>query len=248
MHENNTIIRISFLLCFLSSQPILGQIQSSLKYQDRGNRMEGLKEIWETSGAHIDFWGAFISSTNLPSIDSIKSVQLKFFLLDSTVKKVVVRDLSKKNYWMIPENKKWNKGWNIFEWPTNEVLQKIPIQLNELIPLDSAMMGRSTGDVIPFLLTGNALVPQRQTYTFIFQTSGETDLIIKWFKKINQYYKEIDSYDMKQSAKMPFPVERDFQSTDNEGHYRLQLRGMVKRGRNRVPVDLEYDFYHKPVE
>jgi|GEM_PF-5198632 len=234
--------------CGLSLQAVYGQPKSTLEYRDRGDRMEGIRSFWETGGADIDFWGAYIEGADFPSSDSIKSVQLKFYLPDSANLTIIVRDLRKKNYWMIPHQTQWPRQWNAFIWPGQEVLTKAPIQLYELIP--RAMTMETPFQVVPVLLGNDGFWPRRQKYVFVFETSGKAEILVTWLQKVEKGYKKLESYTLTEPAETPFVVEREFKpssasESEKEGIYRLQLRCEVDQDGNIETPEWEGDFYYK---
>lgn len=234
--------------CGLILSFLFGFIQKPLpdEFRRRGNRREGIKKIWEIGGADLEFMGAYIDAVDFPPIDSLSTLQLKFYLPERAAMQIQARDRLGKNYWMMPQNQTWKKGWNMFEWPT-EVLQKIPLQVYELIPADSARVGRSSGPVAPFLLTSAGLRLQRQKYVFIFEASGQAEINVRWMKKAPQQEVEIARYNIKQPAKTPFPVAREFKTEEDEGEYGVKLRGRIIRGSDVVIIKCDYNFYHKSI-
>ena len=235
------------------------QRRSTTEYCDRGDRMEGIKKFQPHGGAYIDLLGvrldggAYVdllgvrrNGSPIPSIDSLQSLQLRFYLPGSIRMKIKVKDLIDKNYEMTPHRQFWKNDWNSFTWPTDAVLRKIPIQIQELVVSDSIYSNHSDF-VVPYLLTGENAGVKRQNYIFIFTASGRAEITAKWFQKNNQYYEEIEKEDLDQPASTPFPVEREFTAADREGYYRLQLRGRVRKLNRIEPVNREYDFYHKPL-
>ena len=243
--ENSFMVVLAIYIFFmLPWQSKLTQQENSLKYCDRGTRMEGLKDIWK-AGSDIDFLGAYIDCVEHPSINSVETVQLKFYLQDKTAMTIFVREM-KKNYWMVPHNRQWKKGWNSFSWSAEEVLQKIPLQLYQLVPADSAMIGRSVGFVVPFILTNENAPLQKQKYVFVFASSGEANIAIEWFKKTNHGFVGLKKDSINQMAKKPFQVWEDFQNEQySNGDYRLQLSGWVKKPESYEEVDVILDFYHQ---
>ena len=84
---------IFFTQLFISTlffYPNIGQSESPITYCDRGNRMEGAKDIWETSGAHTDFGEVYIECADLPLIDSSNFVQLRSYMTDSIAMEIMV--------------------------------------------------------------------------------------------------------------------------------------------------------------
>lgn len=216
-----------------------------IEYRDRGNRMEGIKKIQLHGGADIDLLGVRLDGAPIPPIDSLKSVQLRFYLPASVRMKIKVKDLIDKSYEMTPHKQFWKNGWNSFIWPADAVLRRIRIQIQELVVSDS--IHAATSDfVVPYLLAEENTLFQRQNYMFIFKTTGRAEITATWFQKNNRYYEEIEKNDLEQPANTPFSIERNFAATDREGFYRLQLRGRVRKLNRIVPVNREYDFYHKP--
>jgi hypothetical protein len=230
----------------LLSQSALGQAQTKLEYRDRGDRMEGIRNLWETGGATIDFLGAYIDGVDFCAIDSVKWVQLKFYLEDSAQLNIVVSDLTNKNYWMIPHQKRWNQNWNAFTWAADEVLQKMSIQLHELVP--KATKTGSSCQAVPVLLIREGGQPQRQKYAFVFESSGQAVINVNWLRKAENGFSKLESYQINEPAKTPFVVDREFKTSgapDKEGIYRLQLVGKVNKYDSIVRVNWECDFYYQ---
>jgi hypothetical protein len=228
----------------LSSTPGTAQRGEPLEYRNRGNRMEGIEKLRMVGGADIDLAGALIKSGDFPPVDSIKSLRLRFYLTDSAAMKIKVRDLLGKNYLMVPHRQQWRKGWNDFRWPAGEILQKIPLQPDELAVIDS-IYAKAPGFVVPFVLTCDERRAMRQKYRFVFITNGWAQITVKWLRKSDSHYRELESYSLEEPANTPFVVERDFEMSESEGYCRLQLRGRIKRLDTIIKVEREYDFYHK---
>ncbi len=95
--------------------------QADLKYQDRGNRYEGIKgspvsDRVELISALIDY--------NEDSGPLPEKFKLRFYLSEQSKVFVTVRELdNRRNYWMdrIRPSTAWHRGFgNQFEWPTQE--------------------------------------------------------------------------------------------------------------------------------
>ena len=242
----HVIIAIS---CFwLSIQFGYTQPKSELEYLDRGDRMEGVNDTTRVGGAYIDLLGAYIDWADYPPIDSIKTVQLKFYLPDGAPAVIIVRDLKNKNYCMIPKQTQWSRGWNVFTWPTDEVLRKIPIQIQELMPI--VITGSTTKVPVPALLACDGARPQRQNYAYVFSASGRANIIVTWLKKMEKNFVELESYTLNEPSDRPFVVDREFGRgvyADAEGEFRLQLRGKVIKPTRIEPVNEEYDFHYENI-
>jgi hypothetical protein len=238
-------ICLSFtLLITLADSPSLDQ--ASLKYQDRGDRFEGVDKGFPTS-AKAELISAVVNyNETLTQIPS--QYKLKFYLSKTVPVFVTVREIDNKyNYWMdkLKPRSGWHQGFdNEFLWPTQAVIQQKQIRLEELGAV--AQLGSSDSsvdmDVAPVILFSTGLPARIDGYSFTFTVSRKADVTFS-------FAKDVDNSPLLATQSQEIPARRPRTVSWNaakitEGRYKLSIK--VIYSDNGKQVDQTIRFYHRP--
>jgi hypothetical protein len=235
-----------FLLIFPLVASVVGSLpQSDLKYQDRGDRHEGVDKGFPVSD-RLELISATVSyNERIAQIPG--EYKLKFYL-DQTVPVFVrVREIDNKyNYWMdkLQPRNGWRQGFdNDFQWSTQDVIKRRQIQLDDLGAVAQLGSGDPSLDmkVAPVILF-SARHPDRITgYTFTFKISRKADVTCS-------YTKDSDNSPILSTQSFEVPGQRP-RTVDwnvgnlSEGWYRLIIT--VIYSNNGLKVDQIVRFYHR---
>jgi hypothetical protein len=253
------VCRISFnilspgaaVLCLLSAAPILlfaaYHSQSNLKYQDRGDRYEGVRgspvsDRIELISALMDFQDA--SYTKTPEV-----FKLKLYLPSETPIFVTVREIDvRQNYWMdrIRPSGGWRPGMNEFAWSTNEVIKPLKnLKLSDLGAVAQLETNQPSTDmkVIPAALFHTTQPRIVSRYAFAFRISRKANVTCTISEdKANGAVLNTKSIPG-MLGNLPRSIVWDA-SAAKEGWYRLGIN-VVYRNDNKE-INQIVHFYHRP--
>lgn len=231
--------------------PLLGSVvgslpQSDLKYQDRGDRHEGIDKGFAVSD-RVELISATVSHNEILARipDEYK---LKFYLDQTVPVYVRVREIDNKyNYWLdqLQPKNGWRQGFdNEFKWSTQDVIKRKQIKLDEL----GAVAQLGSGDpslemkVAPVLLFSAQLPSRIAGYSFIFKISRKADVTCSFSKDLdNSPLLSTQSFEV--IGQRPRTVDWNVVNL-NEGWYRLIIT--VIYSNNGQKVDQIVHFYHRP--
>lgn len=244
-HSPKIILRATiFLFTFFVSQTV--PAQSNLRYQDRGDRHEGIDKGFPVSN-RVELISAVVSySEKLKDIPD--DYHLKFYLSKTEPTFVRVRELDNKyNYWMdqLQPQKGWRQGFdNDFEWPTNVVAKAKNITLDDLGVV--AQLGSSDPSldmrIAPVILFASRYPDKITSYTFTYKIGRKADVTCS-------FSKDADNSPLlaTQSSEVPGQRPRTLDwnvSNLSEGWYRLVIT--VIYSNNGAKVEQIIHFYHRP--
>jgi hypothetical protein len=244
---NALIILLSFALFMCSSAQIAGVSQQlNLRYQDRGDRYEGIKgtpvsDRVELISAVVDYKEDI---TEMP--DQFK---LKFYLKERTPVFITVREIdNRRNYWLDRVNP--NTGWRVgaineFQWPTAEVIKPLGdirlYALGAVVQLDDneALMDIR---VAPAILYHTRPPAEASGYLFTFRIGRKADVTCS-------VSRDEDNSPVLQTQSFTWPGQRPrtvswSAAHAREGWYRLRIS--VVYSNNGQEVNKIVRFYHRP--
>jgi hypothetical protein len=233
------------ILLILILIPLLGaRIQSELRYQDRGDRYEGIKgspvsDRVELISAMVDYNERI---NQLPDY-----FKLNFYLGQQTSVFIRVREIDNRhNYWMDKLRPGWHQGFsNEFRWPTQEVIKPLgDIQLSDLGAVAQLDNDDPSLDmrVAPVILYSSQPPRNIGGYIFTFKIGRKADVTCSFSKD-----EDNSPILSTQSFEMPGQRPRTISwSTSNvkEGWYRLKIN--VVYSNNGQEVNQIIRFYHRP--
>jgi len=258
MRYKNWVIFGSLLLFFFSI--IAARVMQSLPWQDRGDYYEGIKG--RKKEAHLELISAAIfhkEELNNKAMPSSNNVNIKFYLPeddsvfipeDDTVF-ISVRTFSRyNNYWMQPEQKKWNRNWSFFSWSRDIVLNRLKPepQLQDLGAV--ALIGGEYSDTLaPIVLYQTQPPSQITEYRFIFRPPDTGDLLeFKWIcHKLgeNPPVGEWNSKPGRIHGGRPFDFYWNCVNK-GEGWYQLIIKGKLVSPATARKLNMTYRLYHQP--
>ena len=190
MYRKKSNLIMGFFLLSIFAWTFSIAAQTNLKYQDRGNRHEGIKPS-PVSGYDIELISLRADfkeeAEKLP--DQFK---LKFYLKEISEVYLTVRELDfKYYYWMdqVQPQQPWQAGFsNVFEWPTREVIQHQPLKSMEMYDLGVVVrLERSIPSIVervaPVILYHSHFPKAIEGYLFTFKTNGDANLTTSIFKE-----------------------------------------------------------------
>ena len=240
------ILWLSILLVLLLV-PVLGVVlQSDLKYQDRGDRYEGIKG--SPVSDRVELISAMIEynerSNQLPG-----EFKLNFYLSRQVPVFIRVREIDNHhNYWMdkLRPASGWHTGFsNEFRWSTEEVIKSLKdIQLSDLGAVAQLDNDDPSLDmrVAPVILYTSQLPSNIGGYLFTFKISRKADVTCSFSKdEDNSPVLSTQSFGM--PGQRPRTVNWNA-SNAKEGWYRLKIN--VVYSNNGQEVNQIIHFYHRP--
>jgi hypothetical protein len=220
--------------------------QSDLKYQDRGDRHEGIDKGFPVSDK-VELISATVNYNE--TLNQIPNeYKLKFYLSQKVPVFVRVREIDNRfNYWMdqLKPRNGWRQGFdNDFQWSTQDVIKRKQIKLDELGAVAQLGSGDSSLDmkVAPVLLFSSRLPNRIDGYSFIFKISRKADVTCS-------FTRDLDNSPVLSTQSFQVPGQRP-RSVDwnvgrlSEGWYRLTIT--VIYSNNGQKVDQIIHFYHRP--
>lgn len=213
------------LTILLAALPLLAQYDSTLQYQKRDNRYEGLKPK-PVSGYDIELLSALVEHSEPFSKWPLK-MYLKFYLPAADKVSLTVRQPRPKTayYWLDKVTSSWTpKAFNEFSWPTATVLKN----LSQVTPDDLGVVvrlgedGPSKIETIAPAALFQARAPTAATgYRFIFKTNGRAYVTVKIYRGDKEVYLRRQN---EEKAGSPFTLAWDA-GKEPQGDYRLVLSG-----------------------
>lgn len=220
--------------------------QSELKYQDRGDRYEGVRgtpvsDRVELISALVDYNE---DGAGLPA-----QFRLKFFLKEPARVFITVREVdNRRNYWLdrVRPPSGWRPGYgNEFMWPTAEVVRPLgDIQLAGLGALVQLDTDEPEVDVrvAPAILYRMRPPAEAHGYLFSFKI-GRTADVTWFFSKDEANSPVLDTQSFNWPGQRPRTVSWSARKA-REGWYRLRIR--VIYSNNGQEVNKIVRFYHRP--
>jgi hypothetical protein len=141
-----------------------------ITYRDRNDRLEGVIVEQNISGGQVELVG-LRREMAAPVAMASGAVSLAFWLDAPRELEISVRH-DRKNYWMVPHQKRWDPGWQSFAWNRAEVLDHLSLQ-----PADLSVLIRDTaqGTYFPGVLAVGEAASESGRYRFDFHVRGGLD-------------------------------------------------------------------------
>lgn len=248
MYRKKINLMMWYMLLFLLAWVSSVQAETSLQYQNRGNRHEGIK-LKPVSGYDIELISVRTDYTEQANRvpDTFK---LRFYLNQDSDVYLTVRELEyREYYWMdkVKPQKPWKKGFqNEFEWPTQEVIR----QLDRLKMYDLGVVARlereepsKAEQVAPVIFYFSQLPDTIKGYLFTLKTNGDAHLTCSVYKE-GEKDPVFTQIFRRQRGGRPFTVRWE-SSKASEGFYRLVVNGYFLTTNDRINQIVH--FYHKPI-
>lgn len=247
-----SILSVACFVFFLVLVPPKPQVesrgQSDLKYQDRGDRHEGIDKGFPVSDR------VEIISATVDYVERVNEIpdtyRLKFYLNRTVPVFVRVREIDNKyNYWMDELRPKhpWGPGFdNEFQWPTQEVIKRKHIVLDDL----GAVAQLGTRDpsldmqLSPVILYSREPPSKITKYLFTFKVSRKADVTCSLFKDVkNSAVLSTQSFEM--PGQRSRTVDWDV-SNVSDGPYRLVITAIYRDNSQKVEQIVHF-FHHASV-
>ena len=231
------------LLASVAAPAFMGQLE--LKYQDRGDRHEGIDKGFPVSD-RVELISATIDH-NEPLSQIPDQYKLKFFLSQKVPVFVRVREIDNKyNYWLdkLQPRNGWQQGFNNeFQWPTQEVIKRKQIRLDDLGAVAQLDTADSSLDmkVAPVILFSSQLPNRISEYSFTFKVGRKADVTCS-FSKDSGTSPSLATQSFLVIGQRPRTVSWRAVNA-NEGWYRLSISVIYKN--NSQKVDQIVRFYHR---
>ncbi|MBN1349279.1 hypothetical protein JXJ21_07710 [candidate division KSB1 bacterium] len=240
------IMKIAIILisCFLLQSSLFSQ--PDLKYQERGNRYEGVELLGVRAPdlELISFMG--YQEETPPNTDVI--LKLKFYIPADAKFFITAKELVyRRSYLMKPLTTDWQKGWRIFEpWPTHDVINQLELKVDEIGVVGRLNYDRlGSGQIAPLILYHTKPISRIDQYAFRLRAKRTLSYVNFALSKAGEE-QPIESGILREPlpAMEPFRIGLDF-SDKATGEYTLTINCRIKNewgGPNRT-----YTFYHNPV-
>lgn len=244
-HSHRPLVA-SALLTLLAVPFLAGAFQSELKYQDRGDRHEGINK-----GSPVSDRAELISAMvkyNEVLREIPEQYRLKFYLSQQVPVFVRVREMDNKyNYWMdkLKPRTGWHQGFdNDFQWSTDVVIKRKAIKLSDLGVVAQLDTDNPSLDmrVAPVILYESKAPRTVSGYSFTFKISRKADVTCS-FSKDDANSPVLSTQSFKMFGQRPNTV--NWKPTNaGEGWYRLTIK--IVYGNNNGTVEQLVHFYHRP--
>ncbi len=167
---------VFFLLITVIQHP--SHSQQRYNYEERGNRMEGIKPI-DVSVYDLELL-SFVSYIEPTELNLDVDLRIRFFADEDTNIFISAKELMpQKSYLMHPNKTEWLKGWQEFgPWPTSEVLKPLKITIDELgIVARLRKDWPGSGTVIPLYIYHSKLISKIEGYTIHLKSKENLDKV-----------------------------------------------------------------------
>ncbi|HMH48620.1 MAG TPA: hypothetical protein VK548_00195 [Candidatus Acidoferrum sp.] len=222
--------------------------QSSLEYQNRGDRYEGVRPR-PVSGAEIELISALIDYQD-PAPALPDQLKVRFFLEHDSDIHLTVRELDVKHYYWLDRARSprpWTRGFgNEFAWPTDPVLRKLDprLPLSELGVV--ARLGRPDASaderVAPALLYHAQRPATVRGYVFVFKTSADARIAYTVYRQ-GRPQPLVTEGPLRARGSRPFSVHWSALGAEG-GVYRVVLDGYWLD--TNLKLDQTVRFVHQP--
>lgn len=236
-----------FALAIFALAHVDGHQRLILRYQNRGDRYEGIKGLPVSD--KVDLISAVVEhSDDLPYVPP--QFKLRFYLKEPTSAFITVRESDNKhNYWLdrVKPNEPWRIGYgNEFQWTTESVIKPIgQIHLGSLgavVQLDHDEP-RIDIKVAPAVLYQAVMPRSARGYLFTFKVGRKADVTCLFSKNEDNSPVLVAEQFLDVRGQRPKTVRWDA-STAREGWYRLRIKVIYKN--NAQEVNKIVRFYHRP--
>jgi hypothetical protein len=246
MSRKQFMLIICSMLCVLLVRIPSTWAQTSLQYQDRGNRYEGVKRK-PVAGYDIELISVRADYVE-PAHQLPEEFKVRFYLKQTSDVYLTVREVEYTHYyWLdnVKPTRRPNGFDNEFTWPTQDVI----CQLDGLGMYDLGVVARLEREepgkierVTPVILYYSQLPKTITGYLFTLKTNGDARLRCMVYK--DEESEPIFTQDFRrQRGGRPFTVRWE-SATALEGRYKLVVKGYFLNTSD--PIDQIVEFYHQP--
>lgn len=221
---------------------------SSLEYQKRAGRYEGIKPK-PVAGYDIELLSARADYADSPN-SMPDRVKIRFYLDSPSDAFICVRELDYRYYyWLdrVQPDVPWTRGFqNAFEWPSSDVLKQLASlrmdDLGVIVRLDRPEPG-AIEHVAPAIFYSSQLPHRVNGYLFTFRLNGSAHISASIFAadKSQPAFQEVFP---RIAGGAPFTVRWDASSAP-AGSYRLVIGGWFSDSNQ--PISQTVTFIHQPV-
>ena len=226
--------------------PVLACAQTSLEYQNRGDRHEGVRSR-PVSGFELELISALIDQPQ-PAAKLPAQLKVRFFLEQASAVYLTVRELDVKHYYWLDQArpaKPWARGFhNEFSWPTDVVLGRLglpPAELGVVARLECPKPSTSE-HVAPVVLYHGRPPAAVHEYVFVFRSSADARLTYAVHRD-GQATALASGGPLRPRGGRPFEVRWDA-SKVSAGAYRLVLVGYRLDDNHHLHQTVR--FFHEP--
>ena len=231
--------RIVLFICCLLPSIVLANVD----YQARDNRWEGVTAAQPIT-ADIALVSAIVEYQTtwqpLPAQSKIQFYLPKAAKIDLTVQEL----RPKHNYKLDQVNAEWKAGWNVYQWPTKDVISSLELDIAHLGAI--ARLKQETGEesltVAPVVFYNESLPEKVKGYLFAFKVKDSATLKYSIYQGTNML-PLIEGDLGKQSAGEPFVVFWESGAAE-AGDYELIVEGNFLD--SALPLRQSVRFYHQP--
>lgn len=237
-------------LMALSCHATRAAADEQVRYQKRAQRFEGIREL-PVSGYQLELRSARIEYLE-PAQPVADRLALKFYLDQPADVHITVRELELKQYYWLDQvvpSAPWQpQVWNLFEWPTKDVVKRLPklkvAELGAVVRLDKD--GPSDAEHVAPAILYQRTPPQRAAaYVFSFHLRNDANVTSAIYREGEDEPLERKRFP-NQSGGTILSVRWDASSPQLKGGpYRLVLQG-VELDTNK-PIRQVVRFYHQPL-
>ncbi len=241
-------ILIGIQSLFISASDASPESKEKLKYQDRGNRWEGIRWM-QSSSKHIELLAAMANHDE--SQNQTEVFKVKFYIEEVSDVYLTVREIDNRKYYWLDKIKQgsWKQGFgNVFEWPIGDVFKKI----DEIGMQDLGIVARigyekpkKEETIAPAIFFQNHVPDRIVEYLFAFKPARNARVTCSMFKnpKSGKPILIKEDHYPKVIGGRPFTFLWDCSNAD-EGHYELMVSGYFRDNNKRLSKSVI--FYHQP--
>jgi hypothetical protein len=220
---------------------------SSLEYQKRAGRYEGIKPK-PVAGYDIELLSARANYTDGP--DAMPGrLKIRFYLDKPSDAFICVRELNYRYYYWLDRVQPvvpWAQGFNAFEWPSSDVLKQLDsLRMDDLgvtVRLDSPEPA-AIEHVAPAIFYSSKLPDRIDGYLFSFRLNGSAHITASIFaaNKTEPMFREVYP---RIAGGAAFTVRWELSSAP-AGLYRLVISGWFSD--TNQPISQTVTFFHQPM-
>jgi len=248
MCRKKLILITGFAILGLIAQRSSLATDISIRYQNRGNRYEGIKPI-PVSGYDIELISVFVDYREIIQ-QMPDQFRMKFYLDRPFQVHITVRELDcEYYYWMdkVKPSQSWRSGFNnVFEWPTAAVIQHLEgirmYDLGIIVRLEKSVPSK-VERVAPVIFYHTRYPETVEAYLFTLKAASDARLACKVYNEegtepvFTKVFRRV-------RGGRPFTLRWD-SSKSPKGYYKLVVTGYLRYTND--PIDQTVHFYHQPI-
>jgi hypothetical protein len=232
------IIPVLLVLSVLTAE---AQDCKTCTYAKRGDRHEGVGER-QVSGGSFELLGVEYLTGEKPAAPG-EQAHLSFWLPAPETPVIEVWE-PRTNYWMVPDRRPFDRGFQAYTWPRGEVIAPLGIDLAGLYPKIS---NRDKTLYYPAAVSSGPKPPPDGRYVFIFRSGAGIDVYCTLSRdengKMVQVRRFRHSEDLGGTLRIPWDGKDDHGNPAPDGTYVLRLKGEMMAETHR-PLTFNLTFLH----